>query len=423
MGTLKPPKIFLALFLICVAMVVASAAQTFTTLASFDLTNGDDPFSVSLVQGTDGNLYGVTQGGGADGSGEVYRITPAGNLTVLHSFCSQTNCSDGARPFGSLVLGTNGNFYGTTSGGGINAPNCDGCGTVFEITPSGSVTTLYKFCSQTNCTDGFNPDAGLVLGVDGSFYGTTYYGGANFSGIAGTVFKITPTGNLTTLYSFCVQLECADGAGSMAALVQATNGNLYGTTGGGGMFQGGTVFEITPTGSLTTLYSFKLVELAGAAPNALVQATDGNFYGTTSVGGTHTACPGGCGSVFRVTIAGKYTNLYNFCSRVDCPDGASPQGTLIQATDGNLYGTTARFGSGGGGGAGGTVFKITPVGLTTIHSFCAQSGCPDGSESSGGLTQATSGTFYGTTAEGAIVRIVVKAVAPYTVYLRGLAPV
>ena len=186
----------------------------------------------------------------------------------------------------------------------------------------------------------------------------------------------------------------------MAALVQATNGNLYGTTGAGGMFQGGTVFEITPTGSLTTLYSFKLVELAGAGPNALVQATDGNFYGTTSVGGTHTACPGGCGSVFRLTIAGKYTNLYNFCSRVDCPDGASPQGTLIQATDGNLYGTTALFGSGGGGGAGGTVFKITPVGLTTIHSFCAQSGCPDGSESSGGLTQATNGTFYGTTAAG-----------------------
>jgi len=286
---------------------IASPAQTFTTLVSFNRSNGADPYLGHLVQGFDGNFYGTTSKGGANGPGTVFKITPSGTLTTIYSFCAQTNCTDGAFPYGGLVLATNGNFYGTTLWGGsstnTNCSNCCGCGTVFEITASGTLTTLYSFCVQTNCTDGTFPYAGLVQATNGNFYGATLGGGANSSG---TVFKITASGTLTTLYSFCAQTDCTDGAFPYAGLVQATNANFYGTTAQGGSSTNcnggcGTVFKISPSGTLTTLHSFAGTD--GSIPEeGVVQATNGNFYGTTAFGGSSDNCFEGCGTVFGLSV-------------------------------------------------------------------------------------------------------------------------
>ena len=242
------------------------------------------------MQGSDGNFYGTTIAGGAQGNGTVFKITPTGTLTTLYNFCYESSCPQ--YPQAALVQGSDGNFYGTTPVGGTTYN-----GTVYEITPSGALTTLYNFCSQTNCTDGSKPYAGLVQATDGDFYGTTIAGGAQGNG---TIFKITPSGTLTTLYSFCSQSGCDYGLAE-AGLIQATDGNFYGTTDLGA----GTVFTITPSGTFTTLYSFCSDPNCadGTSPlAALVQATNGNFYGTTSEGGASDNCPGGCGTVF--TAAG-----------------------------------------------------------------------------------------------------------------------
>src|ERR1035438_2534592 len=259
-----------------------------TTLYSFcsqtGCTDGTDP--TWLIQGTDDNFYGTTAGGGANGGGTFFKMTPGGTMTTLHSFCSQSGCTDGENPFGEPVEGTDGNFYGTTYNGGANGQG----GTAFKITPGGTLTTLHSFCSQS-CTDGSSPVA-LIQGTDGNFYGTTPYGGADGQG--GTVFKITPNGNLTTLYSFCSQTGCTDGT-EPRWLIQGTDGNFYGTTQVGGANNEGTVFKITPNGTLTTLYSF-LFESFDSVPGMLLQGSDGNFYGTTYWSGGSYG-----GTVFRLT--------------------------------------------------------------------------------------------------------------------------
>jgi uncharacterized repeat protein (TIGR03803 family) len=284
--------------------------------------------------------------------------------------------TDGANPAAGLIQATNGDFYGTMPAGGAN-----GDGTVFQITHSGTFTTLYSFCSQTNCPDGASPGAGLVQASNGDFYGTTRFGGASDSG---TVFKITAAGTLTTLHSF----DTRDGANPAGALIQASNGDFYGTTVGGGSDGDGTVFKMTAAGTLTTLHSFEVTD--GANPDAgLIQATNGDFYGTTVGGGA-----GGDGTVFKMTAAGTLTTLHSF----DNTDGANPYAALIQATNGDFYGTTEV----GGANAFGTIFKISASGtLTTLYSFCPQSGCPDGADPYAGLVQDTNGTFYGTTYQGA----------------------
>jgi len=178
-----------------------------------------------LVQATSGDFYGTTASGGLNGmSGAVFKITPSGTLTTPHSFAGYP--TDGSRPCAGLVHATDGNLYGTTSKGGANAG-----GTVFQMTPSGRLATLYSFCAQSGCMDGDSPVAGLIQATDGNLYGTTQDGGANGSG---TMFQMTPSGTLTTLYSFCSQSGCTDGAYPKAGLVQDTNGTFYGTTVGGG---------------------------------------------------------------------------------------------------------------------------------------------------------------------------------------------
>jgi len=385
--------------LLC-AGAIASPAQTFTTLASF---SGVFPFPNGLIQGADGNLYGSTVDGGTvscpnifglpQSCGTIFKVTPAGTLTTLYNFGSAV--SDGAHP-SSLIPGADGNLYGTTSQGGTSNN-----GAIFRITSAGALTTLYSFGGS-----GGSPNS-LMQATDGNFYGTTNN--------VGTVFKFTPAGTLTTLHVF----QGPEGSVPAGGLVQGSDGNLYGMTefGGTGPCQSslpadkgcGTIFRITPAGSLTTIYSFQVTD--GANPvNSLIRATDGNFYGTTEFGGSG-ACANqnqdlpnnGCGTIFKITPAGTLTTLYNFGSLVT--GGVLSNGVgLIQAKDGNFYGTTnyggiPRCGSAFGLGCG-TIFKFTPPGtLTTQGSFGA--GDTDGLDPVS-IMQAADGNFYGTTYTGGV---------------------
>jgi uncharacterized repeat protein (TIGR03803 family) len=370
-------------FMLVAPTAVVGTAQTLTTLANFDSTSGASP-TASLIQGADGNLYGTTLSGGGGnsclvqgGCGTIFKITPTGTLTTLYNFCSQSGCTDGIFPYGGLVQGTDGNFYGTASNGG------DGWGTVFKITPDGTLTTLHTF----ELDDGATPRGTLVQGTDGNFYGTTVEGGANFEG---SVFVMKPDGTLTTLSS----LGAADNGGApYAGLVQGTDGNFYGTGSRGGNGNG-MVFTVTPAGIFTTLYSFCSQSGCpdGMSPFAgLVQGADGNFYGATNSGGDFNACSleQGCGTIFKIAADGTLITLHLF----ESTDGFNPQGTLALGSDGNFYGTTHD----GGANNFGTVFSVTPTGtLTTLHSFNQT----DGSMAYSGLVQAKDGKFYGTTSSG-----------------------
>src|SRR5215471_14256851 len=371
--------------LYCAVLAIAAPAQNFETIASLRfLQTGAFPQYMSLVQWSDGNLYGTALGGG-ENFGTVFKVAPGGELTYLCDF-GVSGCPDGGQPFTGLIQGADGNLYGTAWQGNASGSNVVvGAGTVFGFTAGGQPTTLYGFCSQTNCLDGADPFAPVVQGLNGKLYGTTFNGGAKGYG---TVYAITTSGTFTSLHSF----RYSDGAGPVAGLIQAKDGNFYGTTLYGGAHDGGTVFQTTPAGKLKTLHSFGA---AGDGENpyaALVQASDGDFYGTTYGGGAH-----GHGTVFRITARGQLTTLYSFCSWKKCADGAFPYAGLIQASDGNLYGTASK----GGASNWGTLYAITLAGqLTTRYSFCGKKNCVDGADPLGGLLQASDGNLYGTTTEG-----------------------
>jgi uncharacterized repeat protein (TIGR03803 family) len=365
--------------LCCVGSFAHAQTVSPATLYSFCASSAcvDGAFTypagaAGLIQATNGGLYGTTWGGGANGDGTVFGIAPSGSLITLYSFCASASCPDGSNPYFGLVLATNGELYGITTAGGAS-----GKGTVFKITPSGTLATLHSFCADNGCADGSYPYAGLILAANGDLYGTTKAGGATGNG---TVFEITPSGALTTLYSFS---GGADGNAPQAPLIQAADANLYGTTHSGGANGQGTVFKITPVGGkLTTLYSFSGSD-GGASQQGLVQAANGNLYGASKSGGVS-----GDGTVFQITTSGDLTTLYSFSGS----DGRSPNSALIQATDGNLYGTTE---TGGAGGAG-TIFRITPGGeLTTLYGFSGGAG-----SLYAGLLEATNGSLYGTTRNG-----------------------
>jgi uncharacterized repeat protein (TIGR03803 family) len=264
---------------------------TMTTLHEFDGTDGAEPVG-RLFQASSGIFYGTTQFNGADGFGTIFTMTASGTVTTLHSF---TGGADGANPYGGVVQGTDGNFYGTTQYGG------NGYGVVFKITPAGTLTTLYSF--QFNDPNGGQPRGELVQGANGDFYGTTYSYGANGGG---TVYKVTTGGALTLVYTFCSQTSCTDGGMPFNGLIQGSDGNFYGTTEGGGINGGnGTVFKLTPAGTLTNLYSFTGGAGGSFPEGALVQDSNGTLYGTTVSGGT-----GGTGTVFSLfTGLGKFVSL------------------------------------------------------------------------------------------------------------------
>jgi len=372
------------------------------TLYSFG-TAATDPIGANspLIKGSDGNLYGVSSMGGANNMGAFYRVTAGGTETVLYSF--GTGNYDGTQPAG-LVLGTDGNFYGTTASGGTNgATSCasvslaclPGDGTVFMITPAGIEKRLYSF--GNNAGDGITPNGGMIQASNGFLYGTTSIGG---TGNVGSVFKISTSGIETVIYSFGAN-STLDANSPYSGLIQTSNGNFYGTAISGGKYGKGAVYQISNTGIESLLYSFGATATDGTTPYAnLLQASDGNIYGTTIYGGAF-----GNGSVFKLTPAGAESILYSFGS--SAKDGTKPYGAVIQGSDGNFYGSTY---SGGANGAAlcsgstttcpgyGTLFMITSAGTETVlYSFGSTT--TDGTSPFAGLVQ-VNGSFYGTTNSG-----------------------
>ncbi len=345
----------LATLALCVAVAIPSSGQSFRSIFSFNgTTNGSQPIG-PLVPGFDGNLYGVTFRGGAQNEGTIFKITTAGALTTIYNFCSQTNCADGGYPSTGLVLGEDGNLYGSTGKGGSA-----NYGTFFKITPKGSFTAVYNWCELGGgCSD--VSSGSIILGRDGNFWGV---------GATSSLFKITPTGKLTL---FPCEGNCPGVPGDP---IQATNSYVYGVS-------VGKIIQATTSGYFTTLHDFCTPTSCGGGSTGLVQAGDGDLYGSNVAE---------YGSVFTITLKGSLTTIYDFCSQSNCADGAGPRAPLIQGTDGNFYGTTTYR----GGMDGGTLFKLTPTGaLTVLHNF------PSWRSNLYALTQATDGNFYGMTVDNA----------------------
>jgi uncharacterized repeat protein (TIGR03803 family) len=438
-----------------------SSAQTFTVVASFDGLNGSTPSS--LIQGADGNFYGTTVYGPSQdpyfGPGTIFELTPAGTLTSLASFegtggalpqtpliQSSNGTFYGTTPYAvysfvpggtpavlagvelsraPLMMGLDGNFYGTTEGNAQPGSCSSDCGTIFRITPAGTFTALYTF----DGTGGYGPYGPVVLGTDGSLYGTTKYGGYQNCGgfndteTCGTIFKMTPAGELTTLYSFCAQTGCPDGYGPRGNLLLGRDGNFYGST-------GNTIFKITPAAVLTTLHVFSGLGIDGFGANWLMQASDGNFYGTTI--GAAPLDPNG--TIFKMTPTGTFLTLYSF----DPLSYASydPAG-LMQATSGifygpasgavNDYGTIFSFSIGLGGTTASTTslslspatifeYSNTPVAMTATVEPSAGSGTPTGVVSFfNGSTEVGSANLNGGGATGTYTGAQALAVGAYAI--------
>ena len=304
--------------------------------------------------------------GPSGSSGSVFAITTTGRANQPYTFGN-----DGANPWAGLTLGADGYYYGTTSAGGTT-----GNGVLFKVSPTGVYTSLHEFAGGS---DGASPFSSPIQASDSSFYGTTY--GTNG---ASTIYRYQTNGTFTTIYNF----DVVHGQGVVAPLIQGSDGNLYGTasTGGNATLGCGTIFKLSTSGQILWSYIFPC-GVGGALPDApLFQASDGNFYGTTASGGEGGVQPG---TVFRIDQNGNVKILYAF---KNIPDGASPTGGVTQGTDGNLYGTT----SGGGKSGGGTLFQLS---LNGVHKILYSFGVT-GKEPFSGVMQDTNGLFYGTTYMG-----------------------
>jgi uncharacterized repeat protein (TIGR03803 family) len=433
----------LAAALLCAVVTISAPAQTFTTLASFGVPEryGYNP-KAPLAQGLDGNFYGTAFQGGLMGLGTVFKITPGGTLAVVHYFGSQEGEADGYDPQAGLVLARNGKFYGVTGYGGSGS-----YGTAFAINQRNTIFTLYNFDPNGDMIGVF--ETRLLQATNGNLYGYT-----GPQEIPGTIFEITPAGQMATLYAFQYS---PGGNVPQGWLIQATDGNLYGITSSGGSNGWGTVFKISLSGTLTTLHNFTGADGGGphrgagaghrrellwnyepgretqlqpyqwlrddlqndsrrpthhaaqlrrecglSGSSALVQATDGNFYGTTPLAGTSSNCMGGCGTIFKITATGVFATLHSF----DGLDGACPEAALLQGTDGNFYGTTYAGGAYSAPCAGGcgTVFRLS-IGagpFVTMLPTSARVGCTVkilGTD----LTGTTSVGFNGKTAAFTVV--------------------
>ncbi len=358
-------------------------AGVLTTLVNFSGSTGASPTASpqsGLVAGTDGNFYGTASSGGQYSQGTVFKMNPGGTLTLMMNFNTPPL-------IGKLTQGSDGNLYGTTSTGG----GALGYGTVFSGPLGGAMGTLAALV-PTSGTTALASQGGLIQGLDGNFYGTTQFGG---TGNLGSVFTITPAGARSTLINFTGTTGANPGSAPRAALTLGSDGNFWGTTSTGGSSSLGTVFKMTPSGVQTTIVNF--TGTTGANPGSnplapLLLGTDGNFYGTTSTGGT-----GGYGTVFQLTPAGTRTTLANFTGTSGAAPGQTPSGFLVQGDDGNIYGTTQ---SGGGSGLG-AVFRVTPAGVFTgLGGFSGSTGTPLGQSPVMGLVKGRSGYLYGTTQSG-----------------------
>ena len=359
-----------------------------TTLYSFTGNASGDSGAAphgSLIMGQDGDLYGTTPE-------TIFRITTAGEETTLYSFPAPTDANYAGGTGAGLILASDGNFYGTTQGNGIGN---DISGTVYRMSPTGAVSTINTF-SGADLGD-LPMSSGVTQGDDGRLYGIAF---------TSMIFSMTTAGTVETETPI-------PGYPSQAPLVQARDGTLYGITSGGGPnvqgeFGTGTAFKSVPgSGAVTTIYVFKGA-FGGppgdpAAPGfPLIEGADGNLYGTTAYGGTPSVtCPQGCGTVFRITPSGVETVLYSFGANPT--DGQSPSGALVLANDGNFYGTTLAGGSPNANCTAatgcGTIYRITPLGAATVlYSFGTDAS--DGIAPIGALLQASDGSLYGATISG-----------------------
>jgi uncharacterized repeat protein (TIGR03803 family) len=311
---------------------------------------GDAQPAYNLIENEGGTFYGTTVGSTVQNQ-ELYRMSETGDEKVLLNFCTQPKCTDGVYAT-SLIWDWNHNLIATLSAGGGN-----GQGVIFSITPGGRETTLHGFfCFGTYCPYGNEPWQ-MIQASDGNLYGVASFGGAKSSG---TVYTVGPSRPFTKLYDFCSQADCADGGGPVQ-LIQGSDGNLYGTTQTGGAYGAGTIFKMTTAGVLTTLYNFCSPQgcTSGRQPaGTLVEGTDGNFYGVNYYGGEGQA--EGNGTIFKFTPTGEYTLLYNFPD-TNGWDGQNPT-SLVQGTDGAFYGTTDWGGTPITGMPVGVIFRLD-VGL------------------------------------------------------------
>lgn len=367
-------------------------AQTFgeDIVASFGASAPEGNQPSNLIQASDGNFYGTMYAGGAGGSGSIYKVTPAGAATVLYTFCNTLPCTEGNSPyFAPLVQASDGFLYGTTFAGGLN-----GAGTFYRISLTGTLTTLHNFCEKGGgaCTDGGLPYEALIQGTDGDFYGSTIDGGKNGTG---NLFKVTDAGDYTDLYD----LPATDAGAS--ALVQGSDGNFYGTIySGAGPQANGFVFQLTPAGAFKSVYNFCQKGGAdctdGALPgNGVIEGADGDFYGTTSGGGNDDYCGAnnqGGGTLYKVTSAGVLTTLYEFCSKADGADGIGPQQPPVLGSDGAYYGVTF---AGGNSTLSGTFYRWNGSTLSTLFDYCQTGSCTGGVAQPYLSVQGADGAFYG----------------------------
>lgn len=384
-------QIFATLIFLLTLGATSMYAQTYTVLYNFGNVACDPEFPTNagvIAQGRDGDFYTTTPAGGCYSNGTAFKISPSGGMTLLHSF--NYGAGDGIAPQSGLTLSTNGTFWGTTEGADFYDGNV-----IFSMTATGTLT-VFNVLGGTN---GGEPIAPPVQGMDGNFYGMTTAGGnttlcTSGDGGCGVIYRITPAGKFKVIYTF----DQTNGANPYDPLLLGTDGNFYGTTFYGGTVNGryngnGVVFKVTPQGKYTLIYVFCAQQncLDGGQPaDGLVQGTDGNFYGTTLVGGTHLYSNYFGGTIFKLTPSGQYTVLYNFCSQPNCADGGQAVAGLIQGTDGNFYGTAEV----GGANGNGTIFQITPQGqYTVLHSFDYN----DGNDPETPLIQGTNGILYGDT--------------------------
>jgi len=345
-----------------------------TTVVSLMPLDGLNP-QAGLTLGPDGNFYGTTRAGGSNNFGTIFRLTSRGTLTRMFAF----NRTNGAFPQSTLTLGKEGNFYGSTASGG----SANSAGTVFQFSTNGTLTTLASFDSTNS---GFSPNGPLSIDTNGNLYGTTPISGP---GLRGTVFRVTTNGVLTTLASF----SGPNGAAPQDGVVIGDDGNFYGTTASGGANNLGTVFRLTPNGALTTLVSFNNTN--GANPiGGLIWGKDGFLYGTTGFGGSNLSF----GTIFKLSTNGNLTTLFNFHG----DDGEEPSFRLTLGNDERLYGTASFAGDLANSPSGigsGSVFSITTNGtFTTLFLFHGT----NGSNPAASLTLGPDGNLYGTTAQGGL---------------------
>ena len=379
----------LAVFVVAIAgTAIPAQAQTYTDLHDFNPGAGD-PYNFDsgrLSQGRDGNFYGESANGGTSGAGTVFQLTPSGAAAIIHSFTG----TDGSSPHGGLTLGVDGNFYGdAVSGGSSNY------GSIFKVTPAGTLTVLHNF---SNTGDGYNPYNALVLGLNGNFYGTTnsnpetiyqitpagtfktvhtltasegyqggqltvgrdgkLYGAMNLGGANGfgEAFKMTTSGSLTVLHNF----DSTDGADAASGMVQAANGKFYGGASLGGSSNAGVIYSVTSAGTFAVLHDLNGATDGYEPFGELILASDGNMYGTTNAHGSSN-----CGTIFQVTPAGSYSVIYNF----DNTHGCNPREQVLQGTNGLLYGLVNSGGANGNG-----AFYSLNAGLSSFISLMSASG-------------------------------------------------